>query len=417
MRILFMHNNFPGQYRRIYKYLEQFKDYRMAVVTLKTNKQSFNLPRVDFALHREVKEDQHFALRSMEGAVLHGQAVYRALFDMKKRGERPDIILAHSGWGSPMFIKDIFPDAKLLTYYEWYYHCHGGDGEFFRDEPYGPNDEVRIRLKNAPILQDLAAMDWGQSPTWFQQSQMPDLFRSRISVLHDGVDCEFFSPEPTAVLEIAGKRFTADDEVITYIARGMEEYRGFPQFMEAVSRLQKIRPNLQTVVIGEDRIAYGSKRKDGKGLKSWALDTFDFDMNRLHFVGNQPLSKLRDALRITKAHIYLTAPFVLSWSMMESMATGALIVGSKTACVEEMITHGENGLLVDFFDVDALTDTVVSVLEHPNKYLSLKNAARNRILTSYSVNELLPRYRSLIETVASGGVPEVDGRKIVPVVA
>ena len=330
MRILFMHNNFPGQYRRIYQYLSQVGGYRMAAVTLETNKQSFEIPRINFKQTREVKPETHYAMQNLEQAVLNGQGVYRALATMKKRGESPDIILGHSGWGTGLFAKDIFPDAKYLAYFEWYYHCHGGDGEFFRSEPYGANDEVRIRIKNSALLQDLASMDWGQSPTRFQQGQLPAIFRPHVSVLHDGVDTNFFSPDPGVVLEVAGKRFTADDEIVSYIARGMEEYRGFPQFMEALYKLQKRRPNMQAIIIGEDRIAYGARRKDGKGLKADMLKKYDFDESRLHFLGLQPLSVLRDTVRISRAHVYLTAPFVLSWSMMESMGAGALIVGSDT---------------------------------------------------------------------------------------
>lgn len=407
MRILFMHNNFPGQYRRIYKYLQEQKGYRMAAISLSTNKQSVDIPLLGYKPSRAVSEDTHYALRTMEGALLNGQGVYRALGDLKQRGESPDIVLAHSGWGTSLFIKDIFPDAKLLSYYEWYYHCHGGDGEFFRDEPYGPDDEVRIRMKNGPILHDLAAMDWGQSPTRFQQEQFPNVFRPRISVLHDGVDTDFFAPVDKPEARADGLVFTRDDEVITYIARGMEEYRGFPQFMEAVSRLQKVRPNLQTVIIGNDRIAYGSRRADGKGMKEDMLKAFDFDESRLHFLGLQPLTVLRDMVRVSRAHIYLTAPFVLSWSMMESMAAGALIVGSDTDPVTEMIKDGTNGLLVPFFDVDALVEKVIYAIEQKDALQPVRDAARNTILTDYSVSDLLPRYRRLIHAVAAGETPDL----------
>lgn len=402
MRILFMHNNFPGQYKRIFNYLQQFKGYKLGAVTLETNKQKFNIPKVTFKPHRKPSDSIHHSLRSTEEAVINGQSVYKALMPMKQRGESPDIILSHSGWGNSLFIKDVFPDAKLLSYYEWYYICHGGDGEFFRDEPYGPNDEIRIRMKNTPILQDLAAQDWGQSPTKFQHSRFPKIFQDRISVLHDGVDTEFFSPGDAKVKLPSGKTLTADDEVITYVARGMEEYRGFPQFMRVVERLQKERPNLQVLILGNDRVAYGSQKEDGKGLKNWAMTELDLDMDRTHFLGLKPLGYLRDMMRITTAHIYLTAPFVLSWSMMETMSAGALIVGSATEPVEEMIQQGENGLLVPFFDEDKLFEQVMSVLKNPSEFEPLRQAARQSILDSYSVRDLLPQYRKLIDDVASG---------------
>lgn len=410
MRILFIHNNFPGQYRRITNYLEQFPEYEMTAASLITNKQKSPYLKVGYKPHREPTPTIHPSLVSTERAVITGQAAYGQFMDYKKKYPSPDIILAHSGWGASLFLKDIFPDAKLLTYFEWYYHCHGSDGEFLRDEPYGPIDEIRLRMKNTPILHDLAAMDWGQCPTKFQHSQLPPIFRKNVSVLHDGVDVDYFSPEPakgktvqkTAITVTDGKLLTADDEVITYVARGMEEYRGFPQFMEAVSKLQKLRPNLHVVVLGDDRVAYGANRSDGKTFKQWALKEFELDLARIHFMGLMPLQYFRDMMRITKAHIYLTAPFVLSWSMMEAMSAGALIIGSDTDPVSEVITHKQNGLLVPFFDVDAQVHQITEVLEGKVDVAPIKENARDTIVKNYSIKDLLPQYRQLIETVANG---------------
>ncbi|WP_262694535.1 glycosyltransferase [Kordiimonas aquimaris] len=405
MRILFVHNNFPGQYRRITKYLSQFPEYEMAAASLASNEQKSEWLKVGYKPHREPTEKIHPSLVATERAVIMGQAAYSQFIDMKKKSPSPDIILSHSGWGASLFLKDIFPDAKLMSYFEWYYHCHGGDGEFLRDEPYDANAEMRIRMKNTSILHDLAAMDWGQCPTYFQRSMFPDIFHDRMSVLHDGVDVDYFSPagenDKTQIKVTDGKTLSADDEVITYVARGMEEYRGFPQFMEAVSKLQKLRPNLHVVVLGNDRVAYGANRKDGKTYKEWALETFELDLTRIHFMGLQPLGYFRDMMRITKAHIYLTVPFVLSWSMMEAMGAGALIIGSDTAPVKEVVTHNENGLIVPFFDVDAQVEQIVHVLENSDAVAHLRDNARKIIVEKYATRDLLPRYRQLIETVAN----------------
>ncbi|MFC3051699.1 glycosyltransferase [Kordiimonas pumila] len=403
MQILFVHNNFPGQYKRISEYLKDKPGFRMTAATLEGNKQPSKLIKARYKPHREATKGVHPALVSSERAVLMGHAAYSGLLPLKQKGFKPDIILSHSGWGASLFLKDLFPDAKLLTYFEWYYHCHGSDGEFFRSEPYGPNEELRLRMKNTPILHDLAAMDWGQSPTQFQHGKLPAIFKKNVSVLHDGVDIDFFSPAEGAKIKVKdGKVLTANDEVITYVARGMEDYRGFPQFMEAVSVLQKQRPNLHVVILGSDRVAYGSARPDGKSFKTWALETFEFDHSRLHFMGLQPLAYMRDMLRLTSAHIYLTAPFVLSWSLMEAMSTGALIVGSDTEPLHEVVTHGENGLLVPFFEVDKLVSQVNQVLDTKNDYNDLRTKARQTIVEAYSTHDLLPKYKELIETVANG---------------
>lgn len=403
MKILFIHNNFPGQYRRIYQYLGQFPDYEMAVATLATNKQDFDLPSVRYRPHREPRNNIHPSLVSTEAAVLMGQAAYKALLKVRDSGKAPDIILSHSGWGASLFLKDLFPDAKLLNYYEWYYRCHGSDGEFLRDEPYGPDDEIRLRMKNTPILQDLSIMDWGQSPTAFQHSQLPAIFHDKVTVLHDGVDTAYYCPDSAARIDLPdGRSLTADDEVVTYVARGMEDYRGFPQFMEAIAALQKRRPNMHTVLLGADRVAYGARQPDGKGLKNWALKTFEFDTNRLHFLGVQPFGTFRNLMQVSSAHVYLTVPFVLSWSLMEAMSCGALIVGSDTAPVREVIKDGENGVLVPFFEPEVLADRLDRVLQRPGDFLEQRKQARHTIVTQYGVEDILPRQRTLIEDVASG---------------
>lgn len=406
MKILFMHNNFPGQYRRIEQFIKPMKDVQAAVATLETNAQKQNLKTVTYKPHRDATQGIHPALIATERAVLMGHAAYNTLLPPAKKGYKPDIILSHSGWGANMFLKDIFPDSKLLTYYEWYYHGVGTDADFLKQEPESdPNTLVRVRMKNTPILQDLAAMDWGQSPTYFQRSQFPDLFHDRISVLHDGVDTRFFSPaeNPKDVkVKIGDVTLSGEDEVITYVARGMEPYRGFPQFIEAVAELQKQRPNLHVVMLGNDRAAYGSKRDDGKTYKEWALETFDLDLSRLHMPGLQPLETFRDLMRITKAHVYLTVPFVLSWSLMEAMGAGALIIGSDTDPLKEVVTDGENGLLVPFFEPSAIVEAVIRACDDPAGHMPLRQKARETILERYDTEKLLPQYWDLIQSVANG---------------
>jgi len=405
MRILFVHNNFPGQYRRIMSYLNDRPKLgvEMYAATLETNQQKTPVKKtVKFKPHREPRKDIHPALLYTERAVIQGQALYAALMPSKNAGFKPDIILAHSGWGSGMFLKDLFPDSKLLTYYEWYYHSLNSDGLFLRDKPYDPNEQMRIRMKNTPLLQDLAAMDHGQSPTNFQHQKFPEIFRDSISVLHDGVDTKFFQPYAKAKVKVGDHTFTADDEVITYVARGMEEYRGFPQFMETVYKLQQRRPNLQVVVLGNDRVAYGNKRSDGKTFKEAMLEKYDFDMARLHFMGLQPLHVLKGLMQITSAHVYLTVPFVLSWSMLEAMSAGALIVGSDTEPVHELITDGENGVLVPFFDTEAITNKLCHILDNKADYELFRTRARQTIVEKYAYKDLVPQYWDLIKSVANG---------------
>jgi len=408
MRILFVHNNFPSQYQRITQYLQERPKLGtdIYVAMLETNsefRQKVPSKRIiKFKPHRAPRKNTHPALIISECAVLMGQALYKALLPSKKDGFKPDIILAHSSWGSSLFLKDLFPDAKLLSYFEWYYRSKDSTGLFLRNKPFDPNEQMSIRMQNTLLLHDLAAMDHGVCPTRFQHSQFPDIFQDKISVLHDGIDTEFFKPSANVKLKVGDHTFSVNDEVISYVARGMEEARGFPQFMETVYKLQQRRPNLQVVILGQDRVAYGHKRKDGKTFKEAMLEEYDFDRSRLHFMEYQPLSVFKGLMQITRAHIYLTVPFVLSWSMMEAMSAGALIVGSDTEPVREVITDGENGVLVPFFDTDAIADKICHILDNKADYEPLRKAARQTIVDNYEAKDLVPQYWDLIKSVANG---------------
>ncbi|TAA51739.1 glycosyltransferase [Shinella sp. JR1-6] len=403
MRILFVHNNFPGQYARIVRHLKGRRDVDMLSASLASNKQPAPIKRIEYTPHREARRDIHPALSYTETSVIRGQAAYTALLPVKAKGWKPDIILTHSGFGDGLFLKDLWPQAKYMPYFEWYYHAYGSDSSFLDHEaPKKPDVELKIRMKNTAILHDLAAMDWGQCPTEYQKSQFPPQFHERISVLHDGVDVDYFSPDKVATFSVGDLVFRKGDPVITYIARGMEPYRGFPQFMEAAAILQKSRPEAHIVIIGEDRVAYGAKRPDGKTYKEWALENLSLDESRIHFLGRQPLRTLRDALRVSAAHVYLTVPFVLSWSMMEAMSAGALIVGSDTDPVREIVTDGENGLLVPFFEPEALAGRLADVLTDQAQYAPLRERARTLMLERYDMKDLTRKYFNLIERVAKG---------------
>lgn len=406
MRILFLHNNFPGQYRRLMTALAAEPGIEMVAGTLASNRQAVPISRVNYTPHREVTKGIHPAAAPFESAILNGQAVYTAFAPLKARGWAPDVVCAHSGWGPSLFVKHLWPDAKLLSYFEWYYHARGTDADFLADAQISDDDAVRTHMKNAPILMDLATMDWGVSPTRWQQSQFPSLFRRRISVLHDGVDTDFLAPDATARFPLAdGRVLTPADEVVTYVARGMEPYRGFPAFMAALAKVQKSRPNLQALVIGQDRVAYGRKRADGKSFKDVALADLDLDLSRVHFTGLVPFETLRAAFHVSTVHVYLTVPFVLSWSMIEAMAAGCLVLGSDTAPVREVIRDGENGLLVDFFDVDQIATRMEEAISRRAALRPLRERARLTTLERYAARNMVPAHRQLIVDVASGTLP------------
>ncbi|SLN21206.1 glycosyltransferase family 4 protein [Oceanibacterium hippocampi] len=407
MKVLFLHNNFPAQYRHVAAALAQ--DPANSVVFATHNRQG-NLPGVGkllFKPSREPAKETHHYLRGTESAVLNGQAVFRACIELRKRGFIPDVICGHSGWGPTLYVKDIFPEARLLCYFEWYYHARGSDADFLIDSVITHDDACRIRTRNAPILLDLAQCDWGLTPTMWQQSQFPDIFRPRMSVLHDGVDTDFFRPARDATLKLDGLDLSGVDEIITYATRGMEPYRGFPEFMRAAAQLLEMRPGAHVVVVGDDRVAYGKRLPDGESWKKRMLSELELELDpkRIHFTGLLPYSDYLKVLQASTVHVYLTVPFVLSWSLMEAMATGCMIVASDTPPVREVLRDGHNGLLVDFFDVEALAEGIDLALEKKAEFERLRRNARRTIVEQYALSRLLPRHLSLIGEIAAGRIP------------
>jgi glycosyltransferase involved in cell wall biosynthesis len=399
MNILFLHQNFPAQFRHLATTLAQNPNHRVVFGTARAEGTMTGVQKLLYKVSRQPHPEVHHYVQPLESAVLEGQAVYRLCQDLQKQGFYPDVVYAHSGWGPGLFIKDCFPKATYLAFFEWFYHAFGTDADFDPDDPIDANAAARIRVKNAPILLDLYSCDRGLAPTHWQRQQFPPELRSKISVCHDGIDTDFFCPQPNAKLVIEPPQPIACatpldlanvKEIITYVARGMEPYRGFPQFMEAVALLQQQRPQCHIVVVGQDRVAYGKHLPDGQTYRQLMLEKLDLDLNRLHFTGHLPYSLYLQVLQASTVHIYLTRPFVLSWSMLEAMSAGCLVVGSKTPPVEEVITDGVNGLLVDFFSPGAIADRVIEVLDHPDQMAQVRAQARETILTRYDLAKLLP---------------------------
>lgn len=394
MRILFLHPNFPAQFRHIATALAKNPDHQVVFGTMRREGSLPGVHKVIYPPSREISVQTHPYVRSIESAVLQGQSVYRMVQKLKKQGFIPDVVYGHSGWGPTLFIKDTFPKAKLLCYFEWFYHAHGSDTDFDPAYPVNADAEFCIRVKNSPILLDLCSCDRGISPTYWQQQQFPPEFHSKLEVMHDGIDTSFFQPNPKAklVLPSVGLDLSQVDEVVTYATRGMEPYRGFPQFMEAVALIQQRRPNCHVVVVGDDRVFYGRSLPNGKTYKQQALETLPLDLSRLHFTGSLPYDQYLQVLQASSVHVYLTRPFILSWSMLEAMAAGCLVVGSNTAPVQEVIQDGKNGLLVDFFSPQSIAERVDEVFNHSDRMAEIRLQARQTIQQHYNLAQLLPQH-------------------------
>jgi glycosyltransferase involved in cell wall biosynthesis len=403
MKILFLHPNFPAQFRHLATVLGQDRQNK---VVYATNRREGNISGVDKVIYeksRTARPETHHYVRPLENAVLEAQGVYRVAQKLKDQGFYPDVVYGHSGWGPTLFMKDIFPKATLICYFEWFYKAYGSDASFDPSDPINADDEARIRIKNAPILLDLATCDRGLSPTAWQRSQFPPEFHPKIKVHHDGIDTNYFQPLPNAKLSIPrlNLNLTEVEEVITYVARGMEPYRGFPQLIETISILQKKRPQCHFVIVGKNRVAYGKSLPDGKTYKEAMLEKFPLDMERVHFTDLLPYDEYLQVLQASSVHLYLTRPFVLSWSMLEALSTGCLIVASNTEPVTEVIEDNVNGLLVDFFDPQQISDRIIEALDNLELMAAIRVQARETILKGYDLAKLLPQHLQWVQDSVS----------------
>ena len=361
-----------------------------------------NIRKVIFKEHREASEATHRYVRPIENSVIQGQAAYRSAAMLKQQGFIPDVIYAHSGFGAMLYMKDVFPESALVGFFEWYYKAHGGDVGFDPQEKVTEDDECRIRTRNMMLLPDLVACDAAVTPTYWQHQQFPPEFAAKLRVIHDGIDVSYFAPAPETKLVLPEQQLDLSSarEIVTYVGRGMEPMRGFPQFMEAMSILMKRRKQLHVVIVGTDQVSYGPPLPGGKGLKEAMLKAFPYDMDRLHFTGPLPYGEYKRVLQASTVHVYLTKPFVLSWSMLEAMSCGCTLVASDTSPVREVVTHGENGLLAPFFDTNRLADTVEEALANADLRKRLSLHARETAVSRYDMENMLPQHLRVLENAA-----------------
>lgn len=405
MNILFVHQNFPGQYLHLARALAASPENRVVFITQRREGAIPGVEKIIYSPSRANSKETHRYLRDAEAHVLNAQAVARTALERKKAGFKPDIMIGHNGWGEIWYLKDIFPDAPLLGYFEFYYQARGADVGFDPAFPVNLDTAARVRTRNVGNLLGLQAADIGICPTQWQKSRYPYRYHSMLNVIHEGIDTSLVVPDAHAQLRLPGTNIElgTEHEVVTYVARNLEPYRGFPSFMRSLPAVLKRRPNAHILIVGGDDVSYGSRPPHGRSYRQHMLGKLgsELDASRVHFLGKLPYAQYLKVLQISSVHVYITYPFVLSWSMLEAMSAGCLVIGSKTAPVQEVISDDDNGLLVDFFDSEALSEMVVKALAEPQRYQQMRERARNTIVERYDLKAVcLPMHIRLLESLS-----------------
>ena len=400
MKILFIHQNFPGQFKFLAPALVKQGHTVVAMTMQKTEAKEWQGVRLaPYTATRGTTPKVHPWISDFETKTIRAEACFRAALRIRAEGLNPDLIVSHHGWGESLFLKDVWPQAKLAIYCEFYYHPRGADVGFDPEFPAEDAGEVcRLRLKNLNNLLHFDVADAAISPTHWQASTFPEPFRSKITVVHDGIDTEAVAPNPAVSLTLNGNiKLTRADEVITFVNRNLEPYRGYHIFMRALPELLKRRPQARVLIVGADDVSYGARPAEGKKWKDIFASEVrpqisDADWARVHFLGHIPYQHFIPLLQLSTVHVYLTYPFVLSWSLLEAMSVGCAIVASDTQPLREAIRHDDTGRLVDFFDVPGLANEVCALLDDPVARQRLGANARAFAQATYDLKTVcLPR--------------------------
>ena len=409
MKILFIHQNFPGQFKFLAPALAARGHEVVAMTMQKVEQPGWqNVRQVPYAAARGSTPGIHPWLTDFETKTIRAEACFRAALELRQSGFTPDVIIAHPGWGESLFLKQVWPDARLGIYCEFYYRSEGADVGFDPEFPSTDEGDVcRLELKNLNNLLHFNCADAGISPTEWQASTFPEPFRSQITVVHDGIDTAVVAPDPAVSLTINGTiALTREDEVITFVNRNLEPYRGYHIFMRALPEMLRRRPKARVLIVGGDDVSYGARPADGRKWKDiFAAEVrpqiSDADWARVHFLGNIAYQHFIPLLQLSTVHVYWTYPFVLSWSLLEAMSTGCAIVASDTQPLREAIHHDETGRLVDFFDPAGLANEVCALLDDPAARTRLGAAARRFAQDRYDLNNVcLPRQLEWVEALA-----------------
>ncbi|HCW93500.1 MAG TPA: glycosyl transferase [Flexistipes sinusarabici] len=393
--ILFIHQNFPGQFKHLAPALASDPVHNVVALNITGMKSSEwrNIKVIRYPVTKASSEDIHPWVLDFESKVIRGDACRKKAEELKKDGFYPDIVIAHPGWGESLFLKEIWPETKLGIYCEFFYHVKGADVGFDPEFPGGTiEDACRLKIKNTNNILHMETADFAISPTKWQASTFPQRFRDKISVIHDGIDTEHIKPNSDASAVLNNKvKITKKDNIITFVSRNLEPCRGYHIFMRSLPEILKNSPDAKILIVGGANKGYGQQPPAGKTWKEIFFEEIKYkisgsDLKRIYFLGNLNYKNFINLLQLSTVHVYLTYPFVLSWSLLEAMSAGCSIVASDTEPLREVIKNEYNGVLVDFFDIRALAGKVCELLDNSEKRIKLGRNARNFVKENYDLN-------------------------------
>ncbi len=403
MNILIIHSQLPGQFIHLIRYFSSLSQFQLYGICEQSNAKCIEpawFEELYTYKEKQVSSTQvHYDVTNFQRAVFRGQSITHILEKCKTQGLSFDIALCHTGWGEALYLKTIYPDLPLIGYVEFFFNIKNCDVDFDPASPLTQEQKIQIKNLNAQLLLGMNECDALVSPTYWQQSLFPDIWKPNINVIHEGVDTELCCPDANVSIRLPnGLELSKKNKVVTYCARNLEPYRGFPVFMKAIDQLLKKGLDCHVLIVGGDDVSY-SPRLPGESYRTYCIRQGDFPEDKVHFLGEVDYEDYLKVLQISSVHIYLTYPFVLSWSLVEAMATGCAIIASDTGPLQEIIQPENNGLMVEFFDYEALSKKISELLHNPEKSRQLGVAARKTVIQHYRYQYAIQQYLKLIHTL------------------
>lgn len=392
MNILFVHKNFPGQFGPALAYLRS-RGVRCWHVNERVEGHVNGVDCIRYRVQGGATGRNHLSSRSFENAVWHADAIRDAV--ERAQIPKPDRIVGHSGFGSTLYLRELF-DAPTINLFEYYYRLTGADMDFRPELAPTIAEKQRAVTRNAMILLDLDNCDAGYSPTHWQRSLFPKAFRDQIDVVHDGIDTRLWSGDG----DVAKLNLGPSTKVVTYVARSFEPQRGFDIFVRMATRIAAERNDVAFVCVGDPaRAGYGAYPNGCSPSEYVAglMNAKGVPRDRFRFVGAVPPTTLAAIFRRSDLHVYLTVPFVPSWSLLNAMSTGTVVLASDVDPVTELVEDGVTGLTRNFFDIDGLAKAATHVLADPAKFRPIGRAAAEQIKERYSVEVCGPKLERLFE--------------------
>jgi glycosyltransferase involved in cell wall biosynthesis len=400
MKFLFVHNNFPGQFLNL---ASDLSVNPANIVKAIGTSVAPGLPNVAIERYRARagrSASVHPFARHFDMECRNAEQVLFAASALAASGFVPDLIFVHCGWGESLPLRAVFPKSKIAVYCEFYFKAEGQDVHFDPEAPtLGADAVVTLQCRNATTLLALAEADLGIAPTHWQRSVFPSEFHSKIKVAHEGIDTERAKPNDQAKVRTpSGRIFSRNGaEIVTFVVRSLEPMRGYHILMRALPIVLQKRPRAEVIIVGNDDTSYGPSAPSGTTWKDVFLreNSAALDLSRIHFMGRVSYNVFLSILQLSSVHVYLTYPFVLSWSLLEAMSTECRIVASDTAPLREVI-DAESGVLVPFFDIHGLADAIIDILANPRAYSGMGARARQTAAVRFDKRHCIPRLKRIL---------------------